>query len=90
MTRQIATAITFVSAYEFHAVVAAEKWCEERGYSVGEMQCDAPRGVLKGEYHITKWRNLTQEEREQLDGVMEGDMRLGPVTVTIFKKGGES
>lgn len=89
MTRQIETEITFASAHEFHAVRSAEHWCADHGYSVGEMQRGSPRGLLAGDYAVAKWRNLTIAEREQLDGVMEGDMRHGPVTVKIFTKGGE-
>lgn len=68
---------------EFVACRAAEKWCEENGYSVGRMQWPSPRGLLRGSFDIQKWRNLSPRERAELDGQMTGDMRNGPVYVTI-------
>lgn len=63
---------------------AAEKWCADNGYSVGRMQGPSPRGLLRGNYDIQKWRNLRSDERAALHGVMVGSMRTGPVTVRIF------
>jgi hypothetical protein len=77
--------IVFMEAGEFEACRAAEKWCRDRGYSVGRMQGPAPRGLLAGNYDIQKWRNLRADERAALHGVMVGAMRTGPVTVRIFK-----
>lgn len=68
----------------FAAVKAAERWLEERGYSVGIMQAHGPRGILKGDYDIQKWRNLRPRERSVLDGQMVGG-RGGPVMVTIWR-----
>jgi hypothetical protein len=47
------------------------------------MQRGAPRGILRGDAVIAKWRNLSHAERVALDGLMTGDMRHGPVTVTL-------
>lgn len=69
---------------DFRASDAAERFLRERGYSVGPMQCGAPRGILKGDFGIGKWRNLNKQERAELDGVMEGDFRDGPVHVRLF------
>lgn len=69
----------------FSAMYAAEKWCQERGVSVGRLQAHAPRGLLYGDYDIQKWRNLRQHERDALHGVMTGDMRNGPVIITITR-----
>jgi hypothetical protein len=65
---------------------AAEAWCKARGFSVGAMQADAPRGVMHGVMRIAKWRNLDGQDREDLHGVMEAPgrtWRTGPITITI-------
>lgn len=68
----------------FAAMYAAEKWCRDRGISVGE-SCGPghPRGLLFGDYLIAKFRNLTTKERAALDGKMTGSMRTGPVTIDL-------
>ena len=68
---------------DFVACNAAEEWCKENGISVGRMQGPAPRGLLRGDFDIAKWRNLSRSEIEQLHGRMTGDMRNGPVVVSI-------
>ncbi|MBB5448045.1 MULTISPECIES: hypothetical protein [unclassified Paraburkholderia] len=75
--------IVFDQWGDFEACRAAEKWCGERGISVGEMQGPGPRGLLLGNYCIAKWRNLTNAEKRDLTGRMTGDMRNGPVTITL-------
>jgi hypothetical protein len=50
---------------------------------VGQMQGTFPRGLLFGDYLISKWRGMNKAEISALHGVMDGDMRNGPVTVTI-------
>ncbi len=74
---------TFTGKTDFAAARAAERWCEEHGYSVGRSQRGSPRGLLRGNYDIQKWRNLTASDRAALDGTMTGDMRNGPVVVWI-------
>ncbi len=74
---------TFRDAGLFEAATSAEMWCSENGYSVGRMQGKSPRGLLRGNYDIQKWRNLTAADRAALDGTMTGDMRNGPVVVWI-------
>jgi hypothetical protein len=69
---------------DFSACAAATQWLHEGGYSVGIMQGPAPRGIMRGDVLIAKWRNLSPRERATLDGQMTGDMRNGPVTVEIF------
>ena len=70
----------------FNACIAAEQWCRDHGISVGSMQQGSPRGLLYGDYSISKWSNLDEQEQADLDGVMTGDMRNGPVKVTLYKK----
>ena len=45
-------------------------WLRRHGYSVGVLQADAPRGILKGEFRIEKWRNLSAVDRTRLDGYL--------------------
>lgn len=76
---------TFDQAGTFAATRAAEQWLKENGYSVGPGCAPSrKRGILRGDtWDIAKWRNMTQRERAALDGVMTGDMRDGPVTVSL-------
>lgn len=55
---------------DFGASEEAREWLEEFGYSVGYMQGPSPRGILKGFYAVQKWRNLSNGERNALDGIM--------------------
>lgn len=72
---------------DFAAYNAAEKWLTDQGYSVGSMQREAPVGFKKGDYSIAKWRNLDNEDKALLDGVIEGESkREGPITVTFYKE----
>ena len=75
--------LLFQQVGEFEACRAAEKWLAQNGYSVGRMQAGSPRGILKGDIDIMKWRNLSAEERAALHGRMTGNMRHGPVTIVI-------
>ncbi|GAB0154682.1 hypothetical protein [Marinobacterium sp. BA1] len=65
---------------EFSAKYEAEKWLRENGYSVGSSSIDGPQGVVKGDAYISKWRNMTKREQNEMDGVLyagrEGVARL--------------
>lgn len=67
----------------FAAYHAACRWLEENGYSHGSTSVDGPVGILKGDFHISKWRNMTPKERSQLDGTLSGEMREGPVVIRL-------
>lgn len=75
--------VVFKDVGTFAAVRAAEDWCAKHGLSVGAMERDKPRGILFGDYAIAKWHNLRQADKDALHGTMTGDMRNGPVTVTV-------
>jgi hypothetical protein len=77
---------TFDGVETFQACRAAEKWCRDNGISVGAMQGLSPRGLLYGDFMISKWRNMSASEREVLDGIMIGNMRNGPVTVELKRQ----
>jgi hypothetical protein len=76
--------MVFADEGDFAACNAAEVYLEARGFSVGIMQGAAPRGILFGEYLISKWRNMNSREIGALHGIMTGPMRNGPVKITIY------
>jgi hypothetical protein len=69
---------------DFSACNDAENYCRTQGISVGAMQGPEPRGLLWGDVRIAKWRNLSESERQALNGKMTGSMRHGPVTVQMW------
>jgi hypothetical protein len=73
----------FNEAGDFEATRAAEKWCDENGLSVGRMQAGAPRGLLYGDFDISKWSNMNAQEIAELHGKMTGDWSNGPVVVEV-------
>jgi len=75
--------VVFLQTGDFQAMHSAQDWCKERGISVGHMERGSPRGLLRGDFDIAKWRNLSPSERYALDGRMTGDMRNGPVVINI-------
>ncbi len=78
------TEIEFAQVGDFSAVSAAENWLREHGFSYGSMCMDMPIGILKGDWCIAKWCNLTAKERNQLDGkLLSSDFRSGPVVLQL-------
>lgn len=76
---------TFASEETFKALYLAQDWLRENGYSYGSTCRDQPIGILKGDWVIAKWRNLTAKEVAGLDGVLAGSPRHGPVEVRLKK-----
>ncbi|PTQ70387.1 hypothetical protein [Pseudomonas sp. GV071] len=74
---------TFSDQGDFEAWRAAQRWLMENGYSYGSTCVMHPVAVLKGEWCIAKWRNLTRKEIDELDGKVSGNFREGPVTVYL-------
>lgn len=74
----------FSAAGDFAASNAAERFLSDIGFSVGRTERGSPRGILFGDYDIAKWHNLSRSEREALHGVLTGDGRNGPITVTFY------
>ena len=74
---------TFNDIGTFQALYAAQNWLEENGYSYGSSCVMRPIPVLKGEFVIAKWKNLTKAEVAALDGSIDGDLRNGPITVYL-------
>lgn len=77
------TTKTFTQTGAFQALMAAQDWLDQRGYSYGSQQRGAPTAIKKGDHIIGKWRNLDASDRAVMDGTMEGDFRNGPVTIKL-------
>lgn len=73
---------------DFQSLYAAEKWLADHGYSVasGCAQSGGKHGILKGDWVIAKWRNLTKPERAALDGVLIAH-RTGVARIQIYEPG---
>jgi hypothetical protein len=70
----------------FESYYAACHWLTENGYSYGSMCCPQPIGIMKGDYNIQKWKNLSNFQISQLHGVMtSSDWREGSVLIEIFE-----
>lgn len=73
----------FDQAGTFQALDACRRWLDENGYSYGSSSAMHPIPVLKGDWCIAKWRNLTKAEIKALDGSVTGEIREGPVTLYL-------
>lgn len=72
---------------EFSAYHQAAAYCRQRGWSCGPMQSGAPIAVFDGEAIVSKWRNLSFQEIEQLHGFFfSTGYRNGNVTLFLRKK----
>lgn len=73
----------------FSAYHEAETFLKSKGFSLGSMQREAPIGIVKGDIHISKWRNLSPEDILNLDGAMTfngGSPRSGDVVIHLNTK----
>lgn len=69
---------------DFSAHYQAEKFIREHGGSYGSMERGAPIGVImKKDVLISKWRNLSKQDRIELDGVLESG-RSAPATLFLY------
>lgn len=73
--------VDFNSELAFRAYTKACEFARSLGMSVGSLQSSAPTALIRGDVLVAKWRDLSRDERAQLDGVIVGDKRNGPVTV---------
>ena len=74
---------------EFPNLNAAMQWCDDNGYSYAPLCRDMPIGIMKGDYVIAKWKNLTEKEREEVHGTIttNTDWDDGPVFITMNMRG---
>jgi len=68
----------------FAAIGEAERFLTARKISVGRIDGDEPRALKLNAGDLRRWRNLSQADRDQLDGRITGNMRKGPVQVEIY------
>lgn len=54
----------------FSSLHAAEKWLRDNDYSFGPLCGPEPVGCVKGDALISKWRNLSAEDKTQMDCVI--------------------
>ena len=73
----------------FTAYSKATKYCALMGYSVASMCSPEPTAIMKGDWYIAKWRNLTHKERTAAHGTITGRFREGPVVVRMFNEAQE-
>jgi len=79
--------IVFEQQGDFQALYAAEDWCRANGVSFGSMERANPIGLMRGNYLISKWTNMTKKEQDECHGTMTSPrFREGPVVITM--KGG--
>lgn len=75
---------TFKANGTFQSYYDAVQWLEDNGYSHGSMCGDKPMGIMKGDWSISKWKNLTNKQIKELDGTMtSSDFREGDVIINI-------
>jgi len=80
---------TFKSKETFGAYNDACAWLKENGYSYGSMCSSSPTAIMKGDWDISKWWNLSNEERANIHGTITSKSkgsgyRDGPVIVEIY------
>lgn len=77
------TTITFTQPAEWQAMRAAEEMVRRLRH-LGRSPPERRPGLMRGDYDIQKWRNLTMHNRAVLDGTMTAaDFCHGPVTVRL-------
>jgi hypothetical protein len=84
--RKVSSEIIFNDTGDFMAYYKATSWLTENGYSYGSMSSPFPTGILKGDYNIAKWKNLTSQQIRALDGVIvaDGRFREGPCRILLY------
>lgn len=88
MKREIKQELSFKESGTFASYYKACGWLKDNGYSYGDTAISRSNhcGILKGDFSIAKWYNLTKKEISQLDGVMTSyDYREGEVFITLYK-----
>ena len=72
----------------FQSMYAAQKWVKEQGYTYGSNSAIEPTAIMQGDYYSYnlphKMKNFTAKEKRSVHGIMQGDIREGPVTVIIY------
>jgi hypothetical protein len=85
MGRKTTKRIEFNEEGTFQSHHAAIRWCKENGYSYGSMDGHNPIALWNDDSVISKWHNLSNEEKRTCDGVLESQ-REGKAIIIIFAK----
>ncbi|MCX6154444.1 MAG: hypothetical protein NT007_09805 [Candidatus Kapabacteria bacterium] len=85
--RQPIQTIEFFIEGTFNSFYEATKWATDNGYSYGSTARNMPIAMYRGNYNISKWYNLSEEEKNNCDGIIiSDDFRCGKVTIKIFNE----
>jgi len=88
MKRKILEQKTFKVAGTFESMYAAHAWVKQKGYSEGSTCYPLPTAVMKGNYYDYglphKMKNFTKQQKQLVHGIIDGDFRDGPLTVTLY------
>jgi hypothetical protein len=84
--RQIEHSIVFDSEIEFGGYEEARAHLLELGYQTAVMNENVPIGFVYGVQHVYLWKNLTEEDKAELDGVIlpNTDFRYDEALVLFF------
>lgn len=84
--RQIEHSIVFDSEIEFGGYEEARAHLLELGYQTAVMNDNVPIGFVYGVEHVYLWKNLSEEDKAELDGVIlpNTDFRYDEALVLFF------
>jgi len=84
--REIEHAVEFLPSGTFAAYYNSTNYLKDMGYSVGSMCLNHPIGFAYHVNSVAKWVNLTQEEKDSVDGVIlaQHEFREGGVIILFF------
>lgn len=84
--REIFHAVEFLPSGTFAAYYAATKYLKELGYGIGSMCLNHPIGFVYDIESVAKWVNLTEEEKNSVDGVIlaQHEFREGGVIILFL------
>lgn len=69
---------------DWSAMRCAERYILEQGWTVGPSDMTGNRCVMRGDYRIAKWKNLSHAERGECDGKLVGRGRDTERTLVMF------
>ena len=85
MLRQVTASHIFTGSARFQALAEAEAWLDANGYSSGPPCAENKIAVVRGRgVPIGKWRTLSRSEIAEIDGILAGNVRTGPLTLTLY------
>lgn len=84
--REVETRHTFNGGGTLDAWNMAQSWLNDNGYSYGPTDRYGIVAVYHDDSIVSKWHNLSSDDKKAVDGVVVGDFRGGPIKVVLFKK----